>query len=101
MIREIKKTTTIRIRNVPVIIPVVESQAVTESLLTQLETRLGEIEEGAGRVDTQAFALRAAFDFLAELHQLRQEHERDHKDLLKALSALSDRLQSLADQTSA
>jgi len=49
-------------------------------------------------VDTQAFALRAAFDFLAELHQIRQEHEQDHKDLLKALSAFSARLQELADQ---
>lgn len=100
MIREIPKSTTVRIRNLPVVVPIVENQAVTEALVTQLETRLTEIEEGAGRVDTQAFALRAAFDSLAELHQLRQEHEHDHKDLLKALSALSDRLQSLAEQAS-
>lgn len=98
MIRELPKSLNVRIHKVPITVPVVESQAVTEALVAQLSERLATIEEEAERVDTQAFAIRAAFDYLVELHQIRQENERDQKELMVALSALTDRLHALSAQ---
>ena len=73
-------------------VPVVDTPAQTKKIAAIVSKRLDEIEAESDRIDTQAFALQAAFSFVAEAY-LEQEASSDAKtDFFDALQSLSAEL---------
>jgi len=72
--------------------PVIESREFTEAIARRVTERLAEMEEKAERVDTQGFALRAAFEFAAEAALLREEQRDTERDLVRAIDGIADRI---------
>jgi hypothetical protein len=77
-------------------VPLCVDEQTTLAIVQRISDRLQDIEEHAPRIDTQAFALQAAYEFASEIHLLRKEQDQDAHDLIKALDAISSRLQELA-----
>jgi cell division protein ZapA (FtsZ GTPase activity inhibitor) len=76
-------------------VPVHGDTQATQKLVARVNARIKEIEQRAGRIDTQAFALEAALDFAAELHRVEQEAEADRKSLYNELDRLGKQLDKL------
>lgn len=88
----------IRIANIGLRVPVCVDEATTQALAAAITERVREIEATTkGRIDTTAFALRAAFEFASDLHRLRQEQEATVQEFAIALDQLLDRLNATAD----
>ena len=88
----------VKIANVPVRVPMCNDRATTEAIAAAIGERVREIEaQTKGRIDSTAFALRAAFEFASDLHLLRQEQEATTHELGTALQRLLDRLNTAAD----
>lgn len=88
-----------RIANVRLRLPVYRDKQTTLELAEAVTARIGEMEEKAGRVDSQAFALQAAFAYAVELHAERAERDGDTRELLKALDAIATQLNGLLEQS--
>lgn len=76
-------------------VPIVGDEATTLRLAEELSARLQQIETESERIDTQAFALRAAFEYAAELHRLRRERDEEQHDLAIVLDRVVSSLQDL------
>lgn len=89
---------TLRIANVDVRVPLYADYATTEAIAAAIDARVREIEANTkGRLDSTAFALRAAFEFASDLHALREEQEATVHGLKKTLEKLLTRLESAAE----
>jgi len=86
-----------RIANVRLRLPVYRDKQTTLELAEEVSRLIDGMEEKAGRVDSQAFALQAAFAFAAELHAERAERDQDTRELLKALDAIATQLNRLIE----
>lgn len=80
-----------------VTVPVHIDETATHALADAVTRRLEEIEAASTRIDTQLFALEAAFHFAAEADRLAREQEGDTQDLLAALERIRGRIEMLAD----
>lgn len=87
-----------RIANVKLRLPVYRSKQATMELADQVTALIQSMEEKSGRVDSQAFALQAAFAYAAELHAERDGREQDTRDLLKVLDSIATQLERLVAQ---
>lgn len=87
-----------RIANVKLRLPVYRDKQTTLELAEEVTALIGEMEEKAGRVDSQAFALQAAFAYAAELHAERAERDQDTRELLKVLDGIATQLQGMLDR---
>lgn len=76
-------------------VPVQDNEESTRAIAKMVNERFAEIEAGSSRIDTQVFALQAAFDFAAALWTARQEQEHGEKELALALDTLLERLRRL------
>ncbi|MFP4171449.1 MAG: cell division protein ZapA [Candidatus Hydrogenedentota bacterium] len=76
-------------------LPVVEDEAHTTKIANKVTERFREIEAGSPRINTQAFALQAAFSFAAELDRLSTERDEETRELVHALADLAGRLETL------
>ncbi|MBI3119824.1 MAG: cell division protein ZapA, partial [Candidatus Hydrogenedentes bacterium] len=74
-------TILVQLGNAKLRIPVFRDEVTTRTLAQQVSERLKKIEGESERIDTQAFALRAAFEFAAEVHELRVAREQDQRDM--------------------
>ncbi len=92
------ETTRLKIANVTVPVPVYVDEKTSQAVARQVSERIKEIEETFGRVDTQGYALRAAYEFAAELHALQRQNDTDTQEVNSALSALATRLQEIANE---
>lgn len=90
------RTIPVKIANATVQVPEHIDEATTQALANEVSARLRAIQEGSDRIDTQAFALRAAYEFAVERHTENQRQERETKELLVALDAILSRLKQLA-----
>ena len=76
-------------------VPVYGDSHLTQQLAARVNARIKEIEERAGRIDTQAFALEAALAFAAELQEIEESAEEDRKSTYAALDRLSKEIDKL------
>ena len=76
-------------------VPVYRDSRATLKLAERLNERLKAIEAASGRIDTQAFALEAAFAFAAEAQRLEDDSEADRTATLKELDRLSKAIDKL------
>ena len=86
-----------RIANVKLRLPVYRDKHATLELAAEVSARIAAMQEKAGRVDSQAFALQAAFAYAAELRAEQAERDKDTRELLKALDSIATQLNGLLD----
>jgi len=84
----------------PLDIPVFGDKETTLQIVQKVNDRLRDVEGKSGRVDTMAFALRAAVEFAADLHRAKADHAEETKEILVALDAISDTLRAILDSVS-
>ncbi len=76
-------------------VPVYRDSRATLKLAERLNERLKAIEAKSSRIDTQAFALEAAFTFAAEAQRLADNADADRVTTLKELDRLSKAIDKL------
>ena len=84
-----------KIANVTLRVPVYRDQKHTLELAQEVGRLVASMESDADRIDSQAFALRAAYEFARQLRELEDENAADLKDLLKTLDSTATALQKL------
>lgn len=85
----------VRIGSIPVTLPIHIDMETTGILARQVEERLKRIEDESDIIDTQRFAVQAAYEFAAELYDLEEMQEQDTRDLVKALERIATQLREL------
>ncbi len=88
----------IKIGNATMRVPVCVDEETTLEIVQRVNQRLKQVEEKATRIDTQAFALQTAYELAADLYLSEREHERDVRDLAKALDKIATQLSALAEE---
>ncbi len=86
------------VANVRLRVAVFRDEATTRRLLERLEKRVREIESQSPRINTQAFAIQAAFEYLTQLEDARAGENELNKDLLRSLDGLATKLQELVEE---
>jgi cell division protein ZapA (FtsZ GTPase activity inhibitor) len=76
-------------------VPLYRDMRATQKLIERLNQRLKEIETSSGRIDTQAFALEAAYTFAAEAQRLLDDAEAERHETVKELDRLSKAIDKL------
>ena len=76
-------------------VPIYRDMKATQKLAERLNERLKTIEAESGRIDTQAFALEAAYRFAAEAQRLEDDASADRTETLKELDRLSKAIDKL------
>jgi cell division protein ZapA (FtsZ GTPase activity inhibitor) len=78
-------------------VPLYRNEETTLYIVEQVNQRLKEIEEQSTRIDSQRFALQAAFSFAAELAQAEADRSDDSREMATALDRIATSLQRLLD----
>jgi len=86
-----------RVAKVNLRLPVHRDPATTLAIADEITAKVAELEAEAGRIDSQAFALQAAYAFAVALHQEKAEREADNRELLKALDRIAGQLKEMLD----
>jgi len=76
-------------------VPVYRDMRATQKLIERLNQRLKDIEAQSGRIDTQAFALEAAYTFAVEAQRLADDVEAERHETVKELDRLSKAVDKL------
>ena len=81
-----------RVAKVNLRLPIYRDKQTTLAIAEEVSARVAAMEEQAGRIDSQAFALQAAFAYAAELHAEKADRDADTRDLLKVLDRIASQL---------
>lgn len=85
----------VRINGMNLVLPVHIDLETTEKLAAELESRLQRIESESGHIDTQRFAIQAAYELAAERYDLEEQYLEESKALIKALEKLTAEFKGL------
>ncbi len=86
----------LKIGAMTLVVPVHRNLEETRAVAREVEERLAAIEASSSYVDTQRYAVQAAFEFAVEKRLLEERQREEVQDLAKALERLTSRLKSLA-----
>lgn len=86
-----------RVAKVNLRLPIYRDKQTTLAIAEAVTTRVAEMEAEAGRIDSQAFALQAAFAYAVELHAEKADREADTRELLKVLDRIAGQLARLLE----
>lgn len=89
----------VEVGGVKLALPVFQDRETTLRIVEEVNKRLAEIESESQRIDTQAFALEAAFSFAAQAAELEQHKQRETSEVLVSLTKLSESLRALLEET--
>ena len=90
-----------KIANVTLNLPIYRDKKTTLEIAESVGELVAQMETRAERIDSQAFALLAAYEFARRLKALEDDNEADTRDLLKALDGIAGALNRLvAEQPS-
>ncbi len=89
---------TVMIGRNKVSVPLYRDIETTENIAREVAERLEKIEAESPVVDTQKFAVVAAYEFAMEGRALEDEHREDTQDLVKALERLAKELRQLVER---
>jgi cell division protein ZapA (FtsZ GTPase activity inhibitor) len=87
-----------RVAKVNLRLPIYRDKQTTLAIAEEVTARVAAMEEQAGRIDSQAFALQAAFAYAAELHAEKAARDADNRDLLKVLDRIAGQLARLLEE---
>ena len=85
----------VKLGNAEIQLPLYQDEKTSKQIAQRVTERLKRIEEESDRIDTHAFALRAAFEFAAEAHAIQQEADDDTREIGVALDAIATRLKEI------
>ncbi len=86
-----------RVAKVNLRLPVYRDKQTTLAIAEEVSARVAAMEAEAGRIDSQAFALQAAFAIATELHAEKAARDADTRDLLKVLDRIAGQLARLLE----
>lgn len=89
---------TVTIGRTRVDVPLCDDPETSEDIAKAITDRLARIEEESTIVDTQKFAVIAAYELAMECYRLKQQHEEDTQDMVKALERLCRELRQLVER---
>lgn len=89
---------TVRVGRNTLSVPLHRDVETTEQIAAEVTERLERIEAASPIVDTQKFAVRAAYELAAELRAQEEQHQEDTQDLIKALERLVQELKRLVER---
>ena len=89
------KRVKVRIRGIPVLLPVHIDEETTAALVQEVEDRFKRIEDESDTVDTQRFALQTAYEYAIELYEMEARQKQDTNDLVKVLERIVQELKDL------
>lgn len=87
----------IKIKNLPVAVPLYKDADATERIAQTVEDRLTEIESQSSHHDIIAATFRTAFEFARDHAELKAQWESDNRELVKALERLTSQLKKLVE----
>lgn len=87
-----------RVAKVNLRLPLYRDAATTLAIADEVTAKVAELEAEAGRIDSQAFALQAAYAFAVALHEEKAGREDDNKALLKALDRIAGQLRCMLEE---
>ena len=93
-----EKRHTVMIGRNKVSVPLYRDLETTETIAGEVAERLEQIETKSPVVDTQKFAVQAAYEFAMERRALEDEQREDTQDLVKALERLAKELRQLVER---
>jgi cell division protein ZapA (FtsZ GTPase activity inhibitor) len=76
-------------------VPVHINEDETHRIVDRLNRRLEQIEAASGRIDSQAFAALAAYEFAVETETAREECRSEEKEIAVALDRLNQELKRI------
>ena len=79
-------------------VPVYEDKTKTLALVKKINKRFKQIEDTSGRIDTQSFALLAAYSFAVDAEELREDSSDETRDMLVGLEKICTALRQLVDE---
>lgn len=80
----------------PLQLPMCIDEETTRAVIGRVNQRLRDIEAASGRVNTQAFALQAAYAFAADLERAERRQQAATQELLGALDGLIEKFAVLS-----
>jgi len=92
------KLTEVLIAGLTLKVPVYETREATEALVARVHAKLKDLESRSSKVNTQAFALQAAYEFAMESAELRQAYSDTESRMVKSIQAIQERVEVLKDQ---
>ncbi len=93
-----EETIQAKVANVTLRLPVYRDKKHTLELAEEVEALVASMEAEGGRIDSQAFALRAAYEFARRLKVLEDENAAEERALIKALDGTATALRRLAEE---
>ncbi|MCP4644667.1 MAG: cell division protein ZapA [bacterium] len=82
------------IAGISITVPIWRDAETTQRIVDRVNDRIQEIEGRSRRVNTQMFALEAAFSFAQEVAKLEAARQQDETDLSEALEHLASKLRT-------
>ncbi len=79
-------------------VPIYQDEKTTKRLIQQVNERFEEFEGKSSKIDSLAFALQAALSFAADLHEAQEDQAEETKEVLVALDALAETLQTALEE---
>lgn len=70
----------------------------TAALVDRVHAKLKELESRGSKVNTQAFALQAAYEFALEAAELKEAYAASEARLVESINGLHDRVEALRSQ---
>ena len=89
------KKTTISIAGVTLTVPIHKNKQHTQRVVADIEKRLKDIQDRSRRIDTQAFALQAAYELAVELDRTTQSRRETAEQILDTLQDILQTLDEL------
>ncbi|HOJ32307.1 MAG TPA: cell division protein ZapA [Candidatus Hydrogenedentes bacterium] len=87
-----------RIAGVNLRVPVCQDESTTKRIVELVNKRLKEIESASSRIDTQKFALLAAYSFATELQDLMDRQAQEERSLARLLEEVGKSLRELLEK---
>lgn len=86
---------TVTIAKASVQVPIYRDLETTRALAHRVSDRIAQIAQAYGRLDTHAFALRAAFEFATDLEAAKEELADENRELALALEPILAKLRAV------
>jgi len=81
-------------------VPIVKDQETTAAIVQTVNERLRQIEAQSAKINTQHFALLAAYSFASEVEELRQQANDHEREFLTELDVLLTKLKAILEDES-
>lgn len=88
----------VKIGPVSLRLPIHVDRELTAEIAQTVEDKYIEIEEEGGKVNTLHFAIRAAYEFAAELYDLQEKYREEEREYGKAFEHIATQLKEMENK---